>query len=101
MALRQRLTPALPLFALAPALVLLPVLLVLIHTSHAGGVPLIGRFLTAALHPSLNPAVLNSLWRGLQTTLFTALSSWMLSSVIGVVLGAPVSYTHLTLPTTD
>ena len=88
MALRQRLTPALPLFALAPALVLLPVLLVLIHTSHAGGVPLIGRFLTAALHPSLNPAALNSLWRGLQTTLFTALSSWMLSSVIGVVLGA-------------
>ena len=88
MALRQRLTPALPLFALAPALVLLPVMLVLTHTSHAGGMQLVGRFIAAALHPSLDQTVLNSLWRGLLTTLFTALVSWILSSGIGVLLGA-------------
>ena len=79
--------PAAPLLVLAPALVLLPVLLLLPSLLHGGGWDLIGQFLLAALQPSIDPVVLNSLLRGLGITAGMALLGWFCSLLLGVVAG--------------
>lgn len=79
--------PAAPLLVLLPALVLLPVLLLLPGLLHGGGWELIGQFLLAALQPSLEPLVLQSLLQGLAITAGMALLGWACSLLIGVVLG--------------
>jgi len=81
------LKPAPPLLLLLPAAVLLPALLLLPQTVHGGGWELIGQFAAAALQPSLDPVVLQSLLRGLTVTCAVALVGWAVSLVLGVVLG--------------
>jgi phosphonate transport system permease protein len=72
---------------LAPALVLVPLLLLLPGLSHGGGWSLLGRFALAAVRPSLDPLVLGAALRGLGVTVGMALLSWALSLVLGLVLG--------------
>jgi phosphonate transport system permease protein len=79
--------PAPPLLLLLPALVLLPLLLLLPGQLHGGGWELIGRFLLAAVTPSLDPTVLASVLGGLATTAGMALLGWALSLVLGILLG--------------
>ena len=79
--------PAAPLVLLLPALVLVPVLLLLPGLLHGGGWDLIGGFLLAAVQPSLDPLVLESLLRGLGITAGMALLGWASSLLLGVVLG--------------
>ncbi len=79
--------PAQPLLLLLPALVLVPLLLALPGLVHGGGWELIGRFLLAALTPSLDPTVVASVLSGLATTAGMALLGWALSLVLGILLG--------------
>jgi phosphonate transport system permease protein len=67
--------------------VLLPLALVLPRLLHGGGLELIGRFLVAALTPSLDPLVLRSALSGLATTLGMALLGWAASLLLGLLLG--------------
>ncbi|MFM9047473.1 MAG: phosphonate ABC transporter, partial [Cyanobium sp.] len=85
--------PALPLWILLPALVLVPLALVLPSQLHGGGVDLIGRFLLAALHPSLDPLVVSSALSGLAITLAMALLGWATSLLGGILLGLASSRT--------
>ena len=57
--------------ALAPALVLLPLGMVLLRDLHGGGAEQIGRFWLAALQPSLEPSLLKHQLMGLQITIMT------------------------------
>ena len=79
--------PAPPLLLLLPGLVLLPVLMALPAISHGGGWDLIGQFAWAALTPSSDPLVLQSVLQGLAITLGMALLGWSLSLVLGFGLG--------------
>jgi len=81
------LRPAPPLLVLLPALVLLPLLAVLPFQVHGGGLDLLAQFVRAAFTPSLDPLVLRSALSGLATTVGMALLGWMVSLVLGVVLG--------------
>ena len=87
MALRIRLTPALPLIPLLPGLSLLGVLFVLLRDGHGGGFALLQQFAAGAVQPSVDPIVLGSLLNGLQITLVIAVMSWGISSLLGVGLG--------------
>lgn len=80
-----RLAP--PLLLLVPSLVLVPVLAWLPSQVHGGGVDLIGRFLLAAVQPSMAPLVWRSALSGLAITLAMALLGWATSLVGGVLLG--------------
>ena len=79
--------PAPPLLLLLPAVVLLPVLLLLPALMHGGGWDLIGQFAWAALTPSREPVVLQSLLQGLGITAGMALLGWALSLLLGLGLG--------------
>ncbi|MEB3307950.1 MAG: ABC transporter permease subunit [Cyanobacteriota bacterium] len=85
--------PAPPLWVLVPALVMVPVLLLLPGISHGGGWELIGQFAWAAVNPSLDPVVLRSVLQGLATTLGIALLGWAVSLLLGLVLGVLSSRT--------
>jgi phosphonate transport system permease protein len=87
MALSGRLKPALPLLPLLPALVFPPLLIQMLGDLHGGGLTLLSQFVVAAFQPSLDPTVLSAQVTGLQITLITALLSWSLSCVVGVLLG--------------
>lgn len=76
-----RLSP--PLSLLLPALVLVPVALLLPGQWHGGGGDLIGRFLLAALWPSFDPLVWRSALSGLAVTMAMALLGWAASLVGG------------------
>ncbi len=85
--------PAPPLLLLLPALVLLPVLIALPGLLHGGGWELIGQFGVAAVTPSLDPIVLQSLLAGLGVTVAMALLGWGISLLGGLVLGLASSRT--------
>ena len=87
MAVPGRLKPALPLLPLLPAVVFLPLLVQFIGDLHGGGMTLLIQFMVAACQPSLDPTVLSAQITGLQITWITALLSWSLSCVLGVLLG--------------
>jgi phosphonate transport system permease protein len=78
---------AAPLWPLLPALVLLPMLLLLPGQVHGGGGEAIGQFLLAAFRPSLDPLVLRSAGQGLGVTLAMALLGWIGSLLLGLPLG--------------
>ncbi|MCP9774387.1 phosphonate ABC transporter [Cyanobium sp. WAJ14-Wanaka] len=80
-------TGAAPLWVLAPALVLIPLALLLPQLVHGGGWELVGQFAWAALHPCLDPQVLLAQLQGLGTTAGMALLGWAASLVIGLILG--------------
>jgi len=81
------LKPALPLWPLLLGLVFPALLVVLAMDLHGGGLNLLGRFARAAFQPSLDPAVIASLLKGLQVTLITALLAWGFSCLVGCALG--------------
>ncbi len=83
----NRLGPTPTILSLLPALALAPVLIGVIMSVHSGGFPRLGEFICAAFQPSLEPEVVQSAWRGLQITVATALFSWALSSILGILLG--------------
>ena len=87
------LRPAPPLVILLPSLVLLPVLALLPGQIHGGGLDLLGRFLLAALRPSLDPLVWRSALSGLAITLAVALLGWAISLLGGILLGLASSRT--------
>jgi phosphonate transport system permease protein len=87
------LRPAAPLLMLLPSLVLLPLLGVLPFLVHGGGLDLLGQFALAAFTPSLDPLVLRSALTGLATTVGMALLGWMVSLVLGLLLGLASSRT--------
>ena len=76
-----------------PALVLIPLLLVLPQLVHGGGWELVGQFAMAAVQPSLDPVVIQSVISGLGTTVSMALLGWAGSMVLGVGLGVASSRT--------
>ena len=84
---------ALPLTLLVPSLVLLPIGLFLPRLVHGGGIDLIGRFLLAAFHPSLEASVLSSALSGLAVTLAMALLGWAVSLLGGILSGLASSRT--------
>ena len=79
--------PVAPLLIFIPLIAYIPVLIELTKGFHLGGINIIFLFIKSALKPSLNQIVLKSAWEGLQVTIATALSSWVLSMIIGAVLG--------------
>ena len=89
----MRVKAAAPLLPLLPALVLVPLALALPGQVHGGGWELIGRFLAAAVTPSLDPILLGSLAGGLAVTLGMALLGWGLSLAAGLLLGLASSRT--------
>ena len=78
---------------LLPALVLVPLAVLLPPLVHGGGWELIGGFLAAAVTPSLDPVLLASLLKGLGVTAGMALLGWAGSLVLGLLLGAASSRT--------
>lgn len=78
---------------LLPALVLVPLAVLLPPLVHGGGWELIGSFALAAVTPSLDPVVLASLLKGLAVTAGMALLGWAGSLVLGLLLGACSSRT--------
>ena len=91
----NRLKPAAPLLTLLPALALVPILIVTWTGLHGGGLSIWQQFLSGALHPSLEPDVLQAVWHGLGVTMATALLSWSLSLLFGVLLGSALSLIHI------
>jgi phosphonate transport system permease protein len=87
------LKPAAPLLMLLPAVVLVPLAVLLPPLAHGGGWELIGNFALAAVTPSLDPVVLASLLKGLGVTAGMALLGWACSLVLGLLLGAASSRT--------
>ncbi|MEB3195256.1 MAG: phosphonate ABC transporter [Cyanobacteriota bacterium] len=86
-------SPALPLTILVPSLVLLPIGVLLPGLVHGGGFDLIGRFVLAAFHPSLDATVLQAALSGLAVTLAMALLGWAVSLLGGILLGLASSRT--------
>lgn len=86
-----RLTP--PLLLLLPSLVLVPVIALLPSQVHGGGLDLIGRFVLAAVHPSMASPVWRSALSGLGITLAMALLGWATSLLGGILLGLASSLT--------
>jgi phosphonate transport system permease protein len=87
MVVRTFVKPALPLLTLLPGLCLIPVLAILVRDGHGGGMPLLIEFAQAAVQPSFDPTLLQSLWQGLQITFMTAVLSWAISSGLGLIFG--------------
>ncbi len=79
--------PVSTLLTLIPSIAYIPVLIEIIKGFHLGGVNIILLFLSSAIKPSLNQVVLKSAWEGLQITIATALTSWIISMLIGILLG--------------
>ena len=87
MVVRTFVKPALPLLTLLPGLCLIPVVAILVRDGHGGGMPLLIEFAQAAVQPSFDPTLLQSLWQGLQITFMTAVLSWSISSGLGLIFG--------------
>ncbi len=78
---------AAPIITILPALALIPVISSVLAGAHNGGLNILYRFLSASIQPSLEPIVLQSAWRGIQITIATALLGWVISTLIGTILG--------------
>ncbi len=79
--------PVAPLLTFIPSIAYIPILIEVIKGFHFGGLNIIFLFINSALKPSLNQLVLKSAWEGMQITIATALTSWIISMFIGIILG--------------
>tara|TARA_B100000965_G_scaffold363785_1_gene346825 strand:+ start:1185 stop:2732 length:1548 start_codon:yes stop_codon:yes gene_type:complete len=79
--------PVAPLLTFIPSIAYIPVLIEVIKGFHSGGLNTIFFFITSALTPSLDKLVLKSAWEGLQITIAIALTSWIISLLLGIILG--------------
>ena len=66
----SRLSPTPPILSLLPALALLPVLISILISFHNGGVTLLWEFICAAVHPSIQAEVVQSVFRGRKEEIF-------------------------------
>tara|TARA_B100000965_G_scaffold399307_1_gene419021 strand:- start:1039 stop:2589 length:1551 start_codon:yes stop_codon:yes gene_type:complete len=80
-------SPVAPLLTFIPAIAFIPILIEVVKGFHIGGINIALNFLSSAIQPSLNQLVLKSAWEGLQVTIATALISWGISMLIGIILG--------------
>ena len=83
----QKINFSSPFITILPVIAFFPVLGGLLIGIHDGGLHLLGEFISASLHPSLDPTVLQSAFKGLQVTIATALISWIISTFGGLILG--------------
>ena len=79
--------PVAPLLTIIPTIAYLPILIEVLKGFHIGGLNVISIFITSAFQPSIDQLVLKSAWQGLQVTIATALISWIISMLIGIILG--------------
>ena len=79
--------PVSSLLTLIPSIAYIPILIEIIKGFHIGGLNIIFLFISSAIKPSFNQEVLKSAWEGLQITIATALTSWVISMLIGILLG--------------
>ena len=79
--------PVSTLLTLIPSIAYIPILIEIIKGFHIGGLNIIFQFLSSAIKPSFNQEVVKSAWEGLQITIATALTSWVISMLIGILLG--------------
>ena len=79
--------PVSTLLTLIPSIAYIPILIEIIKGFHFGGLNIIFQFISSAIKPSFNQEVVKSVWEGLQITIATALTSWVISMLIGIVLG--------------
>ena len=84
---RRWLRPSPALLCLLPGLALVPVLWIVASGLHSGGLESWSQFLKAAVQPSSDTFLLQSLRQGLQVTLATALVGWGLSTLLGLIVG--------------
>ena len=75
------------LLSFLPALALIPVLKEIIENAHSGGLEILFNFFLAAVHPSTDPLLLESAFKGIEVTVGISLISWTLSTFIGIFLG--------------
>jgi len=78
--------PVSTLLTLIPSIAYIPVLIEIIKGFHIGGLNIIFLFISSAIKPSFNQEVIKSAWEGLQITIATALTSWVISMLIGILL---------------
>ena len=83
----QLIKPVAPLLIFIPSIAYLPVLIEVTKGFHMGGLNIIFLFITSAIKPSVNELVITRAWEGLQVTIATALTSWVISMIIGIILG--------------
>lgn len=79
--------PVSTLLTLIPSIAYIPILIEIIKGLHIGGLNIILLFISSAIKPSFNQEVVKSAWEGLQITIATALTSWVISMLIGILLG--------------
>ena len=79
--------PVSTLLTLIPSIAYIPILIEIIKGFHIGGLNIIFLFISSAIKPSFNQEVVKSAWEGLQITIATALTSWVISMLIGILLG--------------
>ncbi len=79
--------PVSTLITLIPSIAYIPILIEIIKGFHIGGLNIIFQFIRSAIKPSFNQEVVKSAWEGLQITIATALTSWVISMLIGILLG--------------
>ena len=79
--------PVAPLLIFLPSIAYIPILIEVIKGIHIGGLNIILIFITSAIKPSLNQLVIESAWEGMQVTIAIALISWVVSMLIGIILG--------------
>ncbi len=86
-----RLRIATPLLTIIPGLALIPVCIGLIKGIHIGGIYIIFDFIKASISPSLETEVIVNSLKGIQVTISIAILSWLISTIIGVILGFATS----------
>ena len=79
--------PVPTLLILIPSIAYIPVLYEITKEFHMGGLNILFLFFSSSITPSLNQLVLKSSWEGLQITIAIALTSWIISILIGIILG--------------
>ena len=71
--------PVSTFLTLIPSIAYIPILIEIIKGFHIGGLNIIFLFISSAIKPSFNQEVVKSAWEGLQITIATALTSWVIS----------------------
>ena len=79
--------PVSTLLTLLPSIAYIPVLIEFLKGFHLGGLNIIYLFINSAIRPSLDVVILKSAWEGIQITIATGLTSWVISMFIGIFLG--------------
>ncbi len=75
------------ILSIIPALAIIPVLILIGQGFHDGGSYLLIRVITSAFNPSKSILLLKSTWDGLQITVCIAFIGWLLSIILGFLLG--------------